>query len=232
MGEALLFDRFWEDFLGGPLAAGVTVVPHAGLAGYSGVWFFVRGEACVVSAPPGWCDRLEVALAHATLDAVMSEEGLRSLFGDAFDCTVGPSWLGSLLPGGFRPVGSDAVRSATSAELEILRNACSPEDAAAAGLQDDGAYGWFAAGEILAAASMTRWGETEGRPVVGPGVLSRRDGCGKAVVSAVCDEALRDGELVLYQTLRENERAVGLARQLGFAFYASHVAVRLQRATP
>jgi hypothetical protein len=47
---------------------------------------------------------------------------------------------------------------------------------------------------------------------------------------AVCADALENGKLVIYQTLQENERAVGIARRLGFSFYASHIAVRLLQA--
>jgi hypothetical protein len=216
-------DRFWEGFFGTPMSPGNVVVPHAALAGYPGVWFFVRKSCCIVSAPPAWCPRLEQALGEATLDSVMSEGGFRAVFGSAFESSVGPSWLGWLSSRHFQPVSSPKVRRATAPELRALAAACSPQEREAADLRDDDAFGWFEGEEILAAASLTAWGEN----VAGPGVLSRRPGCGTAVVSATVAEALRDGKLVVYQTLMENERAVGIARRLGFEFYASHLAVRL-----
>jgi hypothetical protein len=224
-------DRFWEGFFGTALRPGTQVVPHAALVGYTGVWIFVREPGCIVSAPPAWCDRIGAALADATIDSLLSPDGYRALFGCAFEETIGPSWLGWLPPKDFRPAHSDAVRTATAASIRELTEACSEEDRVAAGLVSEGAFGWFDdpadAGGIQAAASPKGWGEIDGQPVVGPGVLSRRPGCGKPVVSAVCDEALQAGRLVVYQTLLANERAVGIARALGFAFHASHVAIRL-----
>ncbi len=226
---ALPVDRFWQAYLGTALRPGIQVVPHASLAGYDGVWFFVHGDCTVVSAPSAWCEVLAEAVARTPIDALISEPGLRDIFGDAYDRSIGPSWLGWLPVDDFRPVTSERVRPATPAELETLRAASQPEAWEVADLHADGAFGWFDdtdAGEtrIQAASSVTRWGEG----VVGPGVLSLRPGYGKAVVSASCAAALQGDALVVYQTLRANERAVGLARALGFAFYASHVAVRLR----
>ncbi len=223
-------EEFWEDFLGTRLAPGTRVVPHAGLAGYAGVWFFVRDQCCVVSAPAHWCAPLEAALERATLDSLMSPEGFEAVFGDAFDRTIGPSWLGWLPPGELRGADDDRVRPATAADLSSLRGRVAQEDWEAAGLEAGTAVGLFrreADGgdeEIVSAASLRVWSEG----VVGPGVLSTRAGAGQVVVAAVCRSALRDGKLVVYQTLRENERAVGLARRLGFRFFASHLAVRLK----
>lgn len=231
MTAARPIDRFWEGFFGRRPEPGVHVVPHAALAGYAGVWLFAREASCIVSAPPDWCGVLERAFGNSTVASVLSPDGFRAVFGDAFDRSVGPTWLGWLPPDEFRPAHDEAVRPASPAELQALREASPPEAWEDADLHEEGAFGYFEPGEfeegeIQAAASMTSWGDA----VVGPGVLSRRPGCGKAVVSAVCADALENGKLVIYQTLRENERAVGIARRLGFSFYASHIAVRLLQA--
>ncbi len=114
MRESRPIDSFWAGFLGTTSAElaepGVAVVPHAALAGYAGVWFFVRGGRCVVSAPPAWCERLEAALGPATIDSLLSAEGYAVVFGDAFDSAIGPSYLGWLEPGCFRPIACDNVR--------------------------------------------------------------------------------------------------------------------------
>ena len=231
MSESRPIDAFWAGFLGATPTAlvdpGICVVPHAALAGYSGVWFFVRAGSCVVSAPAHWCERLEAALAEATVDSVLSPDGFAAVFGDAFDSAVGPSYLGWLEPGSFQPIANENVRPVTSrdaAALAALREA-SGADWEAVDLQPTGLFGWFEGEELLAAASMTEWAPH----VVGPGVLSRRSGCGRAVVSAVVDQALRDGSLVVYQTLMENTPAVAIAQRLGFEQYASHIAVRLTK---
>ncbi len=85
MSPTRRIDVFWAGFFGTPVEAldepGAQVVPHVGLGDYSGVWFFVRGASCVVSAPEGGVGPLREALAERTFDAVLSEEGLTIVFG-------------------------------------------------------------------------------------------------------------------------------------------------------
>ena len=234
-------DAFWAGFLGVSAEAlvtpGLQVVPHAALAGYAGVWFFVREQSCVVSAPEAWCSRLESALARATVDAVLSPDGFGSVFGDAFDRTIGPSYLGTLDPADFRPSPAAVVRALTPDDevaIDALRAACPSEDWDAGDLRTDtpGAFGWFEEGSLLAAASLTEWQSG----VVGPGVIARPEsrarGAGRAVVSAVVESALADERLVIYQTLMQNTPALAIARRLGFSHYASNLAVRLTRTSP
>ena len=45
---------------------------------------------------------------------------------------------------------------------------------------------------------------------------SRRAGLGRTVVSAVCEDALREGLLPQYATFESNEGSLRLARSLGF----------------
>ena len=230
-------DAFWAGFFGVPTRAldepGAQVVPHVGLGDYSGVWFFVRGTACVVSAPERWVEPLREALAVRTFDAVLSEEGLTTVFGGDFAGTVGPAFHGHLDPAHFRPHPARevrAIRASDAPAVEALRAACRDEDWEAASLRPeaDAVSGWFEDGELLAAASLADWGPD----TVGPNVLThperRRTGCGKAVVSAVVSRALEAGQLLTYQTLMENQPALGIARSLGFQQYASHVAVLLR----
>jgi GNAT superfamily N-acetyltransferase len=234
-------DAFWAGFLGTSTEAlatpGIQVVPHAGLAGYAGVWFFVHDQSCIVSAPQAWCDRLASALAAASIDAVLSPDGFGAVFEDAFDRTIGPSYLGSLEQGDFRPSPADPVRALAAGDadaVDALRAACPAEDWDAGDLKLDapGAFAWVEDRALLAAASLTEW-----QPgVVGPGVLARPEargrGAGRAVVSAAVEHALADGSLVIYQTLMQNTPAVGIARRLGFTHYASNLAVRLTRESP
>lgn len=211
---------------------GTTVVPHAWLGDYSGVWFFVREGACIVSAPGAWCEPIRDALAERTFDAILSGEGLRALSGSSFDRTVGPAYQGWLEPDRFSPFVAPEVREVVASDapaVERLQASCSEEDWRDADLKLDppGAFGFFEAGELCAASSLTEWMPG----IVGPGVLSRPDvrgrGCGAAVVSAAVGHALAADALVIYQTLMENAGACGIARRLGFEQYASHIAVRL-----
>ncbi len=237
MSPARRIDAFWAGFFGVPIEAldepGAQVVPHVGLGDYAGAWFFVRGAACVVSAPGRWVELLRRALAERTFDAVLSEEGLTTVFGEAFAGTVGPAFHGHLDPAHFRPHPAPEVRAIRASDapwVAALRAACADEDweDASLKLEAPGAFGWFEDDALLAAASLTDWGPD----TVGPDVLThperRRAGCGKAVVSAVVSHALDAGKVLTYQTLMENEPALGIARSLGFEPYASHVAVRLR----
>jgi len=231
-------DRFWAEFLGvdpDRLATpGVAVVAHAALGDYAGVWFFVRETTCIVSAPPAWCDPLRAALREQRLDSLLEPAGLDALFGPALAATIGPAFHGWLEPERFRPRRAAAVREVGAADADAvaaLRADCGEAAWHAGDLRtaEPGAFGWFESGALVAAASASPWAPG----VVGPGVLcrpaARRRGCGTAVVSAVAERALARGELVVYQTLMENEAARGVAARLGFAFYATHLAVRLTR---
>jgi hypothetical protein len=229
-------EAFWARYFGVDPSAlrepGACVVPHAGLAGYSGVWFFVRGGACIVSSPPERCEAIRTALEERTFDALLSEEGLRALFGDAFDGTIGPVFQGWLDPERFQPVVAEPVRAIEARDAQAIaafRDAC-PEDDWDDGdlkLDDPGAFGWFEGDQLLAAASLTHWDDT----TVGPGVLTRKDrrerGAGAAVCGASVAWALEHDLTITYQTLMENTGALGIARRLGIEQYASHIAVRL-----
>ncbi len=228
---------FWAGFFGTPIEAldeaGAQVVAHAGLGDYPGVWFFVRGAACIVSAPARWEEPIREALSERTFDALLSEEGLATLFGEALAGTVGPAFHGELDPARFRPHAAREVRPIEASDAQAVRGlqaACEGrawEDGSVA-LDVPGAFGCFEDDALLAAASVTDWDPE----TVGPNVVThpdrRRTGCGKAVVSAVVSRALEAGKVLTYQTLMENQSSLGIARSLGFEQYASHVAVRLR----
>jgi len=176
---------FWADFFDVPVEAldepGVRVVAHAGLGDYSGAWFFVRGGACIVSVPPRWLQPLRDALRDRSLDAVLSEVGLATVFGEALAGTVGPVFHGHLEPASFRPYPARAVRAIERSDgraVLALREACG-EDAwqdGSVSSNPPGAFGWFEDGMLLAAASLTDWGAN----TVGPGSSFTRTGGARA----------------------------------------------------
>jgi hypothetical protein len=55
---------------------------------------------------------------------------------------------------------------------------------------------------------------------------------GTTSLSPVVAAALKEGKLLLYQTLEANRGAVQIALNLGYEQYARHVAVRLKREAP
>lgn len=237
MSSARRITAFWAGFFGTPIEAldepGAQVVPHVGLGNFSGVWFFARGAACIVSAPARWLEPLREALSEHTFDALLSEEGLATVFGEALAGTVGPAFHGHLEPTRFRPHAAREVRSIEASDAQAVRAlqaACGDQawEDASLSLDAPGAFGWFEDDALLAAASLTSWGPETVGPEVATHPERRRTGCGKAVVSAVVSRALEAGKVLTYQTLMENQPALGIARSLGFEQYASHVAVRLR----
>lgn len=228
------YDDFWASFFGlEPVQLrdpSVSIVKHASLGDYRGVWFFVHEPCIVVSAPDAWLDRLR---SHAErIEDLPTPELLRELFGRDLDRVIGPVYQGYLLRDAFRPVRDGNVRrldSADDADLVALRSACTSEEWEHSGLSSASSpcFGCFRGGELVAAAGTDRWTAD----AVGPAVLAHPDhrgrGYGKAVVSAVVEEALSAGSLLLYQTLMAYSGSVAIAERLGYRQYATHMAVRL-----
>jgi GNAT superfamily N-acetyltransferase len=229
--------RYWSRFFGVTAevleGGGVHVVPHVGLADYVGAWIFWHGEAVIVSAPGSWVDELRPAagqLARSAPDPDLA----RRLFGEAVERCIGPAYQGYLEPGSFRPRPHERVRRLAEGDgsaLVRLREACGEtawEHASIDPESGDSCWGLLENGELIAAAQCEVW--VPG--VVSPGVLThpahRGRGCARAVVSAAAAEAISRGDLVLYQTLLQNEPALRVARALGFRQLATHVAVRLR----
>lgn len=229
-------DAFWAQFLGvSPevlLRPGRHVVSHAALAGWSGAWVFLRGECCVVSAPPGATAALADRISEFAFDELHTEQTLVALFGEKIERTIGPTYLGTLAPEDFVPAADPRVRELTALDrkaVDALRQAVAAQewDDADVSSERPGTFGFFQGGSLLAMASCSNW---QGG-AVGPGVLTHPDhrgrGRGRAVVSATAEHALAAERLIIYQTLLANRGAVAVADALGFRRYASHVAVRL-----
>src|SRR5688572_6395143 len=108
-------DLFWANYFGLDVSDwgidGTSVVPHVGLAGYQGVWFFRRGGQTVVSAPEAWVPRIRSDLERrGELQGLPSEAFLRELFGEQMERCVGPAFHGWVDASTFRPAPSENVR--------------------------------------------------------------------------------------------------------------------------
>lgn len=233
-------DAYWGGFFGiAPsllTTPGVSVVPHVDLAGFQGVWFFLRATRLVVSAPEAWVPHLRRELAN-TAPELPSQATLEGLFGASLDRVIGPAFQGALEASAFREVASSAVRSIGDADAQAVldfRTACGPDDWETGGLDRAPLYraAHFENGAITALAGLRVKSRGAGDPCVLTHPQHRGRGLGKQVVSAVVAAALADDHLLLYQTLEANLASVRLAFSLGYVRHANHLAVRLNSRQP
>jgi GNAT superfamily N-acetyltransferase len=212
---------------------GVVITAHAGLAGYRGVWFFVRGESAIVSAPAPWVSRLERTLAASEARDLLAPGSAERALGAAAGEIVGPSFQGWLDPACFAPVAAQGVRglaAESAAEaLRALRSSGSPTEWDHGGI--DGAVGeiWSALDRDAPVALGRLRPHEAGAvdPCVFTHPAHRGRGHALRIVSAMAQQALSEERLVLYQTLLSNRPAVAIALRLGFQPYATLLAVRL-----
>ncbi|MGH7389523.1 MAG: GNAT family N-acetyltransferase [Candidatus Rokuibacteriota bacterium] len=86
---------------------------------------------------------------------------------------------------------------------------------------------------IVSRAGYNRlWRDEAGGPCILTHRAHRGRGWATATTSAVAGRALREGKVLLYQTLETNTASIRIARRLGYEQYARHVAVRLKAETP
>ena len=231
---------YWASFLGcSPErldTPGTWVGPHAdaGLADYRGAYLLRRGESCVVSVPVPLLPMVTARLAGLPAASSFDVTRLRHLFGDAVERIVGPAWQGYLRADDFRPAAQPNVRQLTAADdpaLRLLAEACGEQEWEEVGIgrAEQVIFGAFA-GDRLVAAGM---GEPLAAPLLHIGIIThpayRRQGHGRAVVSAISAYGLGVGLVPRYQALAANIPSVAIARALGFTHYATTLAVRLSR---
>lgn len=229
-------ERFWSDFFG--LAPdelcqpGVRVVPHRGLGDYAGAWIFWREETIFLSTPPDLVDEIRAAI-PSTVSRLPEPQRLASVFATRAERWIGPAYQGYLERDRFRGSELPGVSPVDAEEglLEALCVACDPEEWAHAGIEPqrpEPCFGVTCDQRLVAVAQNAFWSEG----TVSPGLLVHPDyrgrGYGKAVLAAATADALRGGHLVLYQTLCGNVPAVRAASALGYAQFATHLAVRFR----
>lgn len=233
------YDDFWSRFFGLDAVhlqtPGVSIVAHAHLGDYSGIWFFERCDSVVVSAPSGWVERLRCHVERLRVEPLPGSSLLREILGSEPQKVIGPAYQGYLPPGEFRSVREANVRRLGTQDepaLRDLRSACSEGDwdHSALAPANEPLFGYFLDGDLVAASGSDHWTND----ALNPGVLSRPDqrgrGFGAAVVSGVVESAIATGKLPLYQTLAANTASVRICERLGYRRYGTHLAVRIEHA--
>ena len=235
-------DQFWAEFFGIAAAdlaePGVSVVSHVGLAGYRGVWFFLRGPRLVVSAPDPWLQHICGALAQTRNPAALPDQNaLLEIFGLSLERSIGPAFHGALDAPQLRTSASQHVRALTEADSDAVsefRDRCGIEDWDHSAIEKAQLLrcGYFDDGRLVSIAGFRPWSSTAGDPCVLTLSDYRGRGHAKEVVGKVLAGAFAQGHLLLFQTLEANIAAVRVALGLGYVRYANHVAVRLTTEEP
>ena len=198
----------------------------------------MRQERLVVSAPEGWLSHIRKYIETlSSYEKAAEETPLRQLFGEHFDRRIGPAFQGSLSSESFHPVRSENVRRLAGSDSRLLRAfhaECGEDDHHDFGIDKAPLYqtGFFNNGKLAAVSGYRPWNDQVGDPCVLTHPEWRSRGYGAAVMSETVGLALKDGKLLLCQTLESNIPAVTIAQRLGYARYAQHVAVRLKASAP
>jgi RimJ/RimL family protein N-acetyltransferase len=229
-------DDYWAAFFGcSPMLlyeSATTIVPHAGLADYNGLFFFRRGQALIISIPPHMLERgreLFHDLTSASLDDIdrivdrIDERDMR---------IVGPAFIGYTEPAIFTAASDQGVRllhHKDAAAFESFHRACPPLE------WEHGGSPWgaqpiagrFKDHELAALASYEVWGDRIAHIAVVTHPTYRGRGYGKGVVSAITQTALQNNLIPQYRTLIANHPSMAIAAELGFVGYAESIALRL-----
>lgn len=222
--------RYWAEELGLPaeelFAEPFRVVPHgANLADYDGVFALFREGAAVVSLP---VDRM-----GALRKRLPAEPFSPALFAGAFQDprfrVIGPAYIGyaESVRAPFvnvRPLDAGDVSAAA-----VLQAACGETEWEHGGSEvgEVPCSGAFVGDGLVALAGYEIWGGSIAHISVVTHPAFRGQGHGRDVVAHLAGAAAAEGLILQYRTLDANTASIRIAESLGFARYATSVAVRL-----
>jgi GNAT superfamily N-acetyltransferase len=229
--------RFWASFLGClevDLAnREIHVAPHAGLAGYRGMWAFRLGDSCILSVPPEQVEAIKIKAAGASPQSIYDPASLVRIAEPSKVATViGPCYVGYVETSTFQVDLSRPVRAiddpAADTRIAELKIACGA-DWEIGGIElSQPIFGSFDEGTLVAAASYEVWGGIIAHLCVVTAPGHRGRGFGKAASAAATSDAFKRGLIPQWRTLQSNDASLALARSLGFEQLASHYALRFQ----
>lgn len=231
-------DQYWSSSLGcqreSLYAHGTVVAPDAESSDFHGIFCFLRNQALIVAVSPdlvaafraraeGWCQA-----------DVLDIERFPHLIDHPIDRIIGPAFIGYTDRTIFRPVSVGGVRFLGGEDIEALKTlqaACSALEWEHGGsrLGEQPLVGAFDGGRLVAVAGYQIWDSGIAHISVIAHPQYRSYGYGKAVVSELTEEAINRGLVPQYRTLVANKSSMAVANRLGFARYATSVAVRLKR---
>ena len=208
------------------------VAPRAGDPGWAGLFVFRRGDACVVQAPGALGPQTARWIAGRGPDVLLDPAYWAGALGPRFARVVGPAWLGYADASDFRPapeLGARALAPADEPALRALEAAVGAMAWEHAGIVygQELLFGAFAGDVLVAAAAIDRWRGNLGHLGIVAHPAHRGRGFATAAASAATREGLARGLTMQYRTLVANAPSVAVGRKLGYAPYATTLAVRL-----
>ena len=225
-----IVDQWVADLLGMSVSTvwhpGVSVVGHAGLGEYPGIWVLRRGGAVRISVPPAMDGAVAGELADRAPDELVDPT-----FWRRFEPTRGFVVLGPSIHAFTDepvPAPPPGVERVDPSALTGLRDAVAEDDWSESGFAEDVpvAFAARSGGAIVAAANLTPF---RGEPA-DIGVLTspahRGRGHGTRVAGAATADAVRRCGLARYRALADNAPSRAIAVALGFEDRFEQLAIR------
>jgi L-amino acid N-acyltransferase YncA len=230
---------FWASSLGCDSEAlakpGLTICRRIAPSDREKILVFKRDEACVIEVQ----EKTDASLIYATVADALRERRRDSsldvdlwtrLFNLPAGSVVGPAYVGYLDGGKLVPYRAVSARLLTDKDqgaLRRLRERCPAIEWEHSGIELDGPpiFGCINEGEVVSAASFHIWGSEIAHIGVISDPSNRGRRAGKAAVSAASAEAISEGLIPQYRTLKSNTPSLRIAQALGFVEYATTLSI-------
>jgi RimJ/RimL family protein N-acetyltransferase len=231
-------DRYWAAFFGVEPALladpGTTIVPHAGLGDYHGLFCLRRRDTLLISVPAERLEHDRVALAGCSATLLDDPPSLQAWIDEPVERLVGPAFVGYADAASFQPRSLQHLRRLTDADrqrFERFRRSCAAIEWEHGGSDLDAqpVVGCIVDDEIVAAAGFELWGARIAHIAVVTHPAYRGHGYGGAVVSGAAALALERSLIPQYRTLLSNTPSIAIAAALGFVGYGVSLAARLKQ---
>ena len=192
----------------------------------------VRGDFAMISAPPELCQTLEQHFAGRFAQELLDPHLWNAQFGPATARTDGPLYQGYIRSEYFIAHPSGHMRRFPQASIDDFRGLAARVGKAdweqsALDRADSDFFAYMLHDEPVAVAHYS----VGAGNAASLGVLTdpryRRSGYAIIALSSAIEDALHNGLLVLYQSLKSNQASLALAQALGTIHYGWTINVRL-----
>jgi GNAT superfamily N-acetyltransferase len=228
-----LVDGYWARFFGcAPEALRSKTAQMVVHDDYAGCYLMEFGGAPIVSLPIGEVEPYRADITHLQAGTVRMPALVEAIFGERVAESIGPAFIGYSDIKHFKSVSSGATRRLTTQDekaVDRLCAACAVKEWEHGGseFRPSAMAGAFSGQELAALASYELWGGQIAHIAVVTHPAFRGQGFATTAVSALTEMVLERTLLPQYRTLEANAPSITLARRLGFAEYATSLAIRL-----